>query len=356
MKLDCVLCEYPASSELDLEAHITLNHQNIFSVFTDQEQMTELGNDKCEGFRCELCHALLDDPTQLDNHLERMHGILVRYEEKPTTSESQQPTETKSDNGPACEVCSKTFSNGYNLVRHVDTVHSKKTATPCGQCGKMLSSAQALKFHLQEVHSAEKKFPCKQCNKSFALKYRLTAHIKKHQSTRVRMSCNECGKSLSSATALKSHLQEVHSKIRNFRCQQCDRRFALKFCLASHIKSHHTAKVRSTGKQSGKLLVSATSLEAQPLDDQSSRNKLKCQKCNKSFDRKAKLESHNRSRCTNQTSGPCCDECGKALSSATALKSHLQEVHSNVRNFRCQQCFKGFALRFRLTSHIKRFH
>lgn len=48
-----------------------------------------------------------------------------------------------------------------------------------------------------------------------------------------------------------------------------------------------------------------------------------------------------------------CNECGKKLSSASTLRSHLSIVHQNKSPFPCEKCGKHFSSKYALIDHQK---
>ena len=51
-----------------------------------------------------------------------------------------------------------------------------------------------------------------------------------------------------------------------------------------------------------------------------------------------------------------CDECSFAATSNQWLKDHKKSIHSKVKDFKCVECEKPFALRAYLLKHVKKMH
>ncbi|CAG9327636.1 unnamed protein product [Blepharisma stoltei] len=78
------------------------------------------------------------------------------------------------------EGCNQTYSNKYNLRRHVSINHYKVRFT-CQICDRKLSSAQGLRDHVY-CHTGEKPYACKfpGCTKKYRQGSQLSVHKRKH--------------------------------------------------------------------------------------------------------------------------------------------------------------------------------
>lgn len=78
--------------------------------------------------------------------------------------------------------CLKTYSNKFNLQRHIELKHGKPKRFRCRQCGKYLSSKQNLKEH-QNIHSQISPYQCKEpnCGMTFRQTSQYSNHKKLHR-------------------------------------------------------------------------------------------------------------------------------------------------------------------------------
>ena len=51
--------------------------------------------------------------------------------------------------------------------------------------------------------------------------------------------------------------------------------------------------------------------------------------------------------------GHCCNQCGKRFTRSTTLRRHIQTLHSDEKQFTCDNCQKSFATRNKLKRHEK---
>ena len=49
----------------------------------------------------------------------------------------------------------------------------------------------------------------------------------------------------------------------------------------------------------------------------------------------------------------CCNQCGKRFTRSTTLRRHIQTLHSDEKQFTCDNCQKSFATRDKLKRHEK---
>ena len=48
-----------------------------------------------------------------------------------------------------------------------------------------------------------------------------------------------------------------------------------------------------------------------------------------------------------------CEICGNSYQRTTGLKQHVMSAHSSQRDYRCQDCGKGFTNKVRLANHLR---
>lgn len=91
--------------------------------------------------------------------------------------------------GYQCEVCSQTFTDASQLVKH-KRLHEEQRSFVCEICGKSFTSEADFTEH-HAMHRDEPSFPCNMCDRSFSTNH----HLKRHKLLHVKdgRKCLRCG-------------------------------------------------------------------------------------------------------------------------------------------------------------------
>ncbi|XP_019853704.1 PREDICTED: zinc finger protein ZXDC-like isoform X2 [Amphimedon queenslandica] len=161
-----------------------------------------------------------------------------------------------------CKECGRGFSVRYNLLMHVQTIHStpQKYSCPVRGCKDAFHTQPRLNGHLRKVHktdikqiqaerndsedsesSANAVFTCKECQKVFTTQAKLNVHARTHVAPIRPFKCSVegCHKSFQTADKLEKHSQ-THSSVKSWVCpyKDCKRVFLRQSYLKSHLKVH----------------------------------------------------------------------------------------------------------------------
>jgi hypothetical protein len=159
-----------------------------------------------------------DNQTQsYEAHEAALEGECLKHEH--TSCEDTKPSDLQlsaaggdesnvtGDKPYKCDQCTKSFSDKYNLVRHIQ-VHTVHKPYQCEQCTKSFSQKGNLVTHIR-VHTGDKPYTCEQCTKSFSQKGDLVRHIRVHTGAKP-YTCGQCQKSFSQSSGLASHVR-IHT-------------------------------------------------------------------------------------------------------------------------------------------------
>lgn len=143
-----------------------------------------------------------------------------------------------------CSLCSKVFSNRFNLKDHLETFHLKTKEMFCDLCPKTYFTNKTLTYHMKSVH-CKKKFTCHICDYKTAIRCVFQKHKVVHAE---KVKCLICHKQVSS---LKDHMTTHKPKEK---CSICNKMYSKKQ-ESRHMKIH-------------------------------AREAYKCERCEKAFDNK----------------------------------------------------------------------
>lgn len=188
----CDFCDDIFTSEIDLQAHVSLHH----------------------AISCRDCDTEFDTELLLDDHIKETHT-----NKKLIT----------------CEKCGKMFRNKSSLRHHM-VRHTDVQPYVCKRCDRAFKHRSSLYMHERAVHQKIKAFPCDTCNKKFALKTQLQTHMRVHTGERP-YGCDICSRTFKTPSQLQMH-KDVHFDHRPFPCEYCDKKFRRRPNLILHLRTH----------------------------------------------------------------------------------------------------------------------
>lgn len=141
-----------------------------------------------------------------------------------------------------------------------------------------------------------------------------------------KSSCEKCGKGFEKKSKLLQHLKTHLKKIRMYRCKICKRKFKTEVLLTRH-ESVHTP-FRTENNQS--CMISSSSYKSELLEnfkqEHIEKEAMKCQHCDKTYDKLSKLLKHLKTHDGNNMH--TCQICNKSYMQMSKLKVHMR-IHSD---------------------------
>ncbi|XP_070496686.1 gastrula zinc finger protein XlCGF26.1-like [Chironomus tepperi] len=164
------------------------------------------------------------------------------------------------------------------------------------------------------------------------------------------LTCDKCGHNTSTVNLMKSHM-DLHLKNEKlYKCNICRKRFSNKKLLANHESIHTSSTERKTFecKECGKFLSSQTAVNNHVkwfhMDRQFS-----CTSCHKKFATKGSLTEHMKIH--SNVKQHVCPICNKEYKTASTLTNHI-DTHS-VTEYKCAICDLKLNSRRTLKQHEK---
>ena len=268
----------------------------------------------------------------------------------------------------SCHTCDKSFKFAYALKKHItkkhDETHKSKVShinpeirdvslesvgsnelsnkiehgdeenkvLNCNKCKLYFKFGSVYKMHISIVHNSriQEEMKCIRCSEHFDTRKSLRFHNSQEHGIYAEgeslSTCLICG---TSVKQLRDHVRHMHEQGEHFKCTYCEKEFKAKYELTNHIRRKHET-IASSCAFCGKLFKF--------LD-----RHLKTTNCGGDPDNiKKKVE---------------CNICGKCMSTKEKLKTHVKQIHNQVRDKQCDRCeyntYSGGNLRLHInTQHL----
>lgn len=269
------------------------------------------------------------------------------------------------------EGCPWRFATPYKLRRHIKS-HTKETPYLCKECGRGFSVRYNLLMHIQTIHSQPQKYKCplRGCKEAFHSQSRLNGHLRRihkkdwkslqncrdvdlKSTDRVRSEDSADGATPTDGPGRKTSISSAP-----YKCPHCQDEFTSKAKLAAHVKVHTIEKpFKCTIQGCEKCFTSEEKLSKHTEMHKNSKQFCCPHKnCNRIFLRQTHLRNHLKIHTQDhQFICPVLD-CSQKFSSEGAYNVHLN-THINY-GYSCPfpGCEQSFLSRKRLAIHTQVVH
>ena len=162
--------------------------------------------------------------------------VADRGENRCSTDQPSNTTDSEAGKRYLCDVCSKTFASKSGLRFHLKT-HDGAKPHLCRYCGKGFAIPSYAKRH-EGIHTGEKRFVCQFCSAAFASANGLRFHLRLHTGE-ANYRCETCGKAFIRGKYLKEHIF-THTGEKPFVCKTCGLAYGNSGSLFVHEKKCKT--------------------------------------------------------------------------------------------------------------------
>ena len=324
---------------------------------------------KCQW--CDICNKFFKE-NRINQHKMKQHGIKI---------------ELKTDDN--CDICTKTFFNAIELIKHNMKIH--KIKSKCQWCVKTFTSLRGLKCHNDKYHSdydskIQKKFECQWCIRTFTSSKSMQRHVgifhPEHENTLAQNQkyhkCDICSKIFYNIKYYMWHMDTFHKDTAGLP-NDPEKNLEIKMENTSPEKNDESVSINTPSENvvtnnpknlpeitehlleiSSQLNSIKNEIEENETMEFQEAIKIQCNICDKVFTTEKSLRLHVNAIHEEQDQKDMltCKFCSKQFfrHRKSDLRKHVRNVHEGKKDYECNICGKLSAYRSELNRHMKEIH
>ncbi|KAI7907835.1 uncharacterized protein BX663DRAFT_492149 [Cokeromyces recurvatus] len=235
----------------------------------NEPENTEIDEDELDlknpNFYCRICDIKYAHNTSYKRHLRRAHNLVNLATQLKYTRPNLKPGVIPDINDPNffCRSCERVYSCGEVYKKHLRNVHKMVTKKP-----KILYTISKIPTNEQSVNNSDS--CCNICNKTYSNKYNLKKHMKNVHRRKAKrvirqqitinnpfLYCYSCKVEYMTETSYRQHFKLFHpskpgvepnADDPHFFCRACEMKFPNDTVYKRHIRIFH--QIKSTKKTS----------------------------------------------------------------------------------------------------------